>query len=317
MRRVLSRHRRWIAVGLVLGASCSAGVAWAAFSSVTSNGPNSFSAAPDQRAPEVARSVVGKAEGGEVGFIRPSGEYFIYGQVDDVGSPPSGVASVQGSVFNAPLVAGGFSADGASYNYRTAQRPATGASPGTYDYGLIVEDNAGNGATRAGYSVVVDGTAPTASDVQATNRSGGISGRPELGDSIAYTASEPIDPQSVLTGWSGAATNVVVRINQAGNLDTLTVFNAGNTTQLPLGTVALKGNYVGATTNFGATGTPSSMVRSGDTITITLGTPSATAMTVTTNLQMTWTPVSTPYDRAGNPLSATARNETGTNDRDF
>jgi len=35
------------------------------------------------------------------------------------------------------------------------------------------------------------------------------------------------------------------------------------------------------------------------------------------NLQLTWTPVTGPYDRAGNALPTTARNEAGTSDRDF
>lgn len=317
MRRLLARHRRWVAAGLALGAGCAGGTALAAFSSQTSNRPNSFSAAPDQRAPDVARSVIVKSEGGEVGFIRPAGGYFVYGQVDDVGSPPSGTASVRENLLNVPLASGAFTAGGASFNWASTQQPASNAAAGTYAYGLIVDDNAGNSATRTGYSVFVDGTAPATTDVQATNKAGGTAGRPEIGDSITFSTSEPIDPQSVLTGWDGAATNVVVRINQAGNADTVTLFMAGNGAQLPLGTVALKGNYVDATTSFGATGTPSSMARNDNAIVITLGTPSATARTVTTNLQMTWTPATGPYDRAGNPLPTTARNEAGTSDRDF
>ncbi len=312
MTRLLAGHRRWVAAGLALGAGC----ALAAFSSQTSNGPNSFSAAPDQRVPEVARSVIVKSQGGEVGFIRPTGGYFIYGQVDDVGNPPSGTASVRDDLLNVSLAPGGFTAGGASYNWRSAQQPASNAAAGTYAYGLIVDDNAGNAATRTGYSVVVDGTAPATTDVQATNKAGGTAGRPEIGDSITFSTSEPIDPQSVLANWSGVATNVVVRLNNVGTADTLTVANAGNTALLPLGTVALKGDSVTANATFGASGTPSSMVRSGNAITITLGTQSGTTATLG-NLQLTWTPVTGPYDRAGNSLPTTARNETGTSDRDF
>ena len=60
--------------------------------------------------------------------------------------------------------------------------------------------------------MVVDNTAPTASTVQTANKAGGIAGRPEIGDTITFTFSEPIDPKSVLSGWTGAATSAVVRI---------------------------------------------------------------------------------------------------------
>ena len=92
---------------------------------------------------------------------------------------------------------------------------------------------------------------------------------------VTLTFSEIIDPQSVLAGWTGAAQNVVVRITNNAGGDLLTVRNAANTAQLPLGSVNLIGTaYVTANRDFGATGTASTMVQSGTTITITLGTPS-------------------------------------------
>ena len=81
--------------------------------------------------------------------------------------------------------------------------------------------------------MTVDNTAPTASNVQAVNVASTV-GQAELSDTITYTFSEPIDPQSILAGWTGASTNVVVRLNNA-NPDTVTIYNSANTTQLPLG----------------------------------------------------------------------------------
>lgn len=117
--------------------------------------------------------------------------------------------------------------------------------------------------------MTVDNTRPTGSNVQTAN-GGATVGRPELGDSVTLTFSEMIDPQSVLAGWTGAATNVVVRITNNAGGDLLTIRNAANTAQLPLGSVNLIGIlYVAANRDFGATGTASTMVQSGTSITTT------------------------------------------------
>ena len=81
---------------------------------------------------------------------------------------------------------------------------------------------------------VVDNTAPTAVDVQTTNAAGGTAGKPEAGDVLTYMFSEPMKPASILAGWTGAATAVVVRFTN-GNPDVITVFDATNATQLALG----------------------------------------------------------------------------------
>ena len=53
---------------------------------------------------------------------------------------------------------------------------------------------------------------------------------------MTFTFSEQIDPESILSGWTGASTNVVVRINDTAT-DTVLIYNSANTTQLPLGTM--------------------------------------------------------------------------------
>jgi len=86
-----------------------------------------------------------------------------------------------------------------------------------------------------------------------------VAGRLDPGDSFTLTFSEPISPGSIIAGWNGTTPqNVVVRGTGNGNAkDRLTVYNATNTTLLPLGTVNLKRpDYVPQSMTFGATGTP-------------------------------------------------------------
>ena len=50
---------------------------------------------------------------------------------------------------------------------------------------------------------------------------------------------------------------------------------------------------------------------------ITLGTASGAVGDVVLNTTMVWTPSTAARDRAANPMSATARSETGGGDREF
>jgi hypothetical protein len=117
----------------------------------------------------------------------------------------------------------------------------------------------------------------------------------------------------VLSGWTGASTNVVVRITNTGTNDTLTVWDASNTVQLPLGSVALGGEYVAADNTFG----PSAMVRTGTSIAITLGTQAGTSVRLNANATAVWTPSATPTDAAGNATTVTTVNEGGAADLNF
>ena len=87
---------------------------------------------------------------------------------------------------------------------------------------------------------------PTAVDVQSTNVSGGTVGHLDLGDTLTLTYSETIDPYSILAGWTGAATGVEVTLTDGGGSnDTLQVWTASGSAQVPLGTVTLGStNYV-------------------------------------------------------------------------
>jgi hypothetical protein len=141
-------------------------------------------------------------------------------------------------------------------------------------------------------------------------------------------------PCGVLAGWTGAATSVVARINDNGLLglplgnDSVQIWNAANSTVLPLGTVDLgRSDYVagllGGSVRFGASGTASTMTMSANTVTIVFGTYNATPIldpartTAGGNGTATWTPVATPYDRAENATSVATASESGAADREF
>jgi hypothetical protein len=322
---------RWLlpVVAFLLALSSLSGSVWAAFSDRAASQSNELVAATDVRAPLANRSVVLKAEGGTPGYVRPGGAYRVYANVNDDGNPSSGIETVTGDLTAltsgqsaAALSQGSYTVAGQGYNYRgSSLTVGGGVSAGTKTYPLTLRDFAGNGAVQSGFPVVVDGTAATASDIQAANGTG-TAGRADAGDTITFTFSEPIEPESVLSGWTGAATNVVVRLDNnvsaQGGFDAATIYNAANTGLLPLGTVRLaRTDYVGANRTFGATGTPSSMVQSGSAITITLGTASGSTSTGSGTGTMIWFPSSGATDRAGNSTSATSRNESGGADREF
>lgn len=313
---------------------------FASFSSRADNAGNSITAASDFRAPQVTAVALGKASGGTPGFVKQGGSYFVYANVAaDTGNPASGTASVTADASNftagataVSLVAGAYSAGGASYNYRSASQSANSSlAQGAKSFTVTATDKALNAASLAG-SATVDNTAPAAADVQTTNV--GTNGLAETGDSIVLSFSELVEPASILAGWSGAATNVVVRINDNGLLglplgnDSVQIWNAANSAVLPLGTVDLgRSDYVsgllGGNVRFGASGTPSTMTMSGNTVTIVLGTYNATPIldpartTAGGNGTAVWTPVVNPCDRAENAMSAAPASESGAADRDF
>jgi hypothetical protein len=326
MRPGLPRSPFAVPIALAVLLATTGGASLAAFKSTTSNATNSFAAAADYRAPTVSTTVIAKTTGYDAGYVKQGGTYYVYANVSDTGNPASGVSTVKADVSAlttgstaVTLTAGSYSAQGTSYNYRSAGLTVSNPlSAGSKSYSITSTDAAGNSGTQTGFTVTVDNTAPTASDVQTANGATTV-GKPELGDTITYTFSEPIDPQSILSGWTGASTSVVVRINNT-NPDTLLVYDSANTTQLPLGSVSLGstgGNYVGTNRTFGASGTASTMVRSGSTIKVTLGTASGSTLTETTAGTMTWTPSTSTYDRAGNAGTATAANESGAADKEF
>jgi hypothetical protein len=277
----------------------------------------------DTTPPVVSAAVIKKTLGDTPGFVKQGGTYFIYANAADTGSTASGISTVRANVTTVTIgqtavalttTGGPFTVGGVSYSYRSASITASNPlAAGAKSFTITATDVAGNTGNFIG-SVTVDNTVPTASNIQTTNKAAGIVGRAEIGDTITYTFSEAIDPNSILALWTGASTLVTLRLNQAGGSDTVTVFNAGNTVQLPFGSVRLGGtNYVTTSRTF----TGSTMVMSGSTITITLGTASGATTTQATNTTMVWTPSITPTDLAGNACAATTATESAGADREF
>ena len=183
---------------------------------------------------------------------------------------------------------------------------------GNYEFRSTSTDAAGNIGYSTTYTPVrLDNTRPTATDIQTVNA--GTLGRPEAGDQIVYTFSENMRASSILAGFTGASMNVTVRLNNVGGNDRLLIYNAANTTASTLGEVRTGGNYVAANRTF----TTSTMVMSGSTITVTLGTASGAVNTVAGNATLDWRPLVGALDLAGNQMMTTARLETGAADPNF
>ena len=258
--------------------------------------------------------------------MKQGGTYYVYANATDGGAAPSGIGTITADVSAVTtgqtavsLVAGSYTVGGVTYGYRTAIQTANASlTAGSKSYTLTSTDNNANSRLQTGFTVTVDNTAPTATDIQAVN-GGTTVGRIELGDTITYTYSEVIDPESILAGWTGASTNVVVRFTNNASLDTFAIWNAANTVQLRMGSVNTNGNFVGGAVTAGASGTASTIVlnTSTNTVTVTLGTVAGTLNTDATNRTSRWTPSASAFDMAGNAMSTTPVNETGAADPDF
>lgn len=331
--RAVSTPWRRVVAPLVLGLAVAAvgsgaGVTLALLTSSATLGSNAFTTAAsfDTVAPTVSASVISKAGQYFASFVKQNGTYYVYANATDGGAAPSGIATIRADVSAitpgqtaVALVAGSFTVQGVTYGYRSASLTATNPlAAGSKTYTLTSTDNNANSRLQTGFTVTVDNTPPNATDIQTAN-GGATVGRVELGDTIVYAYTEIIDPQSILAGWTGASTSVVVRFTNSASNDTFRVWNAGNTAQLPLGSVNTRGNFVGGAVTAGVGATPSTMVldTTAKTITITLGTVVGTLVTDATNNSMTLTPSATPFDRAGMGTSTTAANETGPADPEF
>jgi hypothetical protein len=319
-----SRRAKFAAVlvAIAVAALCVIPVALGAFGGRTQNEGDIVTAVPDFTPPAITATVAAKSLGGVTGYVRKGGGYYVYANVSpDTGNPASGISTVKANAAEltsgqteAAMVSGTYTAGGTSYNYRSAELTATATVEGSKAYSVTASDVAGNSKSVAG-TATVDNTVPTASNIGTTNV--GTAGLAEQGDSVVFTFSEPIDPQSVLSGWTGAETNVTVRITHGSILsptknDVLQIYDSGNTTTLPLGVVDLgRSDYslgiLGGYYRF----VNSKMSLSGNTIKVVLGTYTIGVLepareTAAGTGTMIWTPVATPYDRAGNVMSTAA-----------
>jgi hypothetical protein len=183
----------------------------------------------------------------------------------------------------------------------------------------VVRAVATDGATSATdtNAFTLDVTAPTATDVQATNDGGGQSGRAESGDRLTFTFSEPIAPGSVLPGWTGTARAGSVRlVGGATGTTTLTVGDGDGAALTALGTVVVGDDYVAA----GRTVTlPATLAVVGSTVRVTLGGTHADIRRGGAG-DMRWTPggVTDPEGNVvGNAGQPVTEARSGSADREF
>src|SRR3954469_11193103 len=308
----------------------------ASFVVATGNGVSAFSTIPDWKPPLVARAAVVKAEGGIPGYVRTGGSYTVVASVTDDPSsnPPAGLATVRGNVSTITagqtalaMPASASTVGGLTYTHRSAALTVpAGRAAGTYTNSITATDLATpvNTSAAVPFTAIVDNTAPTRTS--ATIANGGVAGRIDAADTITFLWSEIIDPESVLAGWDGTATNVTVQVvNQNGQVgDNINIRNAANTADLPLGNLEMRiRDYVTGVTVFGGptNATRSRMVWNATTgaVVVTLG-PADTAGTVTLSGTQTssyiWRPDAV-WDRAANPSDTTAYTEPGAVDRDW
>jgi len=312
--------------GFLTGAGAQGTFALLTASASATAGFTTAASFDDTTTPTTGGSVV-SGNGSIVGFVRQGGGYRIYANVTDSGNPPSGVSTVNADMSAISsgstaivLTGGSYSAGGISYGYRSSSLSVNASlAEGLYGYSITATDANGNAGTQGGFTVTVDNTAPSGVDVDTVNVGLlNLTGTPEQGDRIIFTFSERIDPETVRSNWTGSAANVTVRIANNGAADIITIWNAANTVQLGLGAVDTKADIVSAATVFGASGTRSTIVQNGASITITLGTLNSGAVLTSLSLTpMLWTPSSQATDGAGNPSATTPATESGPGDPPF
>jgi hypothetical protein len=188
---------------------------------------------------------------------------------------------------------------------------------GSYDLRSIAQDNIGNQSTSATVSATVNNTGPTGTDIQGTN--GGVNDKLDTGDTVVFTYSEAIAPSSILAGWNGTSTAIRVRVANNGAADAMEFYNAANTTPLNLlatgTTLSIEADYVTGATQFNAT-----IVRSGSTFVVTIGSLISGAVTTKAKgkTPMTWQANSAATSLAtGRPVLPATVTESGAADVDF
>lgn len=342
MRLRPSRVLKLVALCLIGASALPFRTTTAAFTSRATNAANSYTAEPDWVGPPVDGSVIQKTEGYTGGFLRSAGTYRIYASIGaDSGNPAAGISTVTANVSTVTAgqtavalstTGGPWTVNGTSYNYRNASNLTAGTlTNGTnYSYSVTATDaDTPTGNFKTGnFTVTGDTVRPQDQAISSAN-GGSIAGRMQQNDTLTLTFSESIEPQTILAGWDGTSTNVVVRVTDGvggggANNDHIEIWDSTNAAQLPLGRVRCGSNaYIsGGAGTFGASGTASTMVlTSSRIVTITFGTSAGTYATVG-NATLIWRSGDTPsavvvIDRAGNTVQTGNLAESGGSDPNF
>ncbi len=269
-----------------------------------------LASAPDFLSPTISAAQVAGPDGA-AGVVQAGASYRVCAQVADRGNPPSGIASVRADVGSiagvattATLTAQACMIGSGSYNYGSGTLTAgSGLAAGTsVPYSVTAADALGQSATQ---SSSVNVAAPPSScrgtSITATNGGAAVQ-QVDSGDVILFGFSTAIDQKSIIPDWTGNGSPGPVRIKVAdsGSADTMTVEYNGS--QIPLGSIAAKTNFVnGGTAVFGGT-----LTMAGNNVRLAVdyltsegpGTPVKGAASA-----MTWTPGAGLKDTSGHPCS--------------
>jgi hypothetical protein len=197
--------------------------------------------------------------------------------------------------------------------YSCSWNTTAGVPDGGYDLRAVTTDNAGNVTNSSTVSNrIVDNAAPTATDIQTANKTGGTAATAEQGDTMTFTFSEQIAPGTIVAGWNGTGTQTVTVTLDTGNHLTITGATLIN------GFVTLGGAgyvQVGKTVVF----SNSTISQSGSTVTLTLGIPDKPQFLTTGSAGNSSWPVAVGLtDIAGNTLvTPVTKTETGGTDAEF
>jgi hypothetical protein len=305
-----------LAVGLVLG--IAGGATYAAFSSTTANGGNSFGVAADYQPPTISRAVMAKILPSTLyldSAVRQGQTFYVYANVTDNGNPAAGISTVTAAITNVSA-AGSValttapcpcSVMGSSYNYRSASQTSRNPLSGTQTWSVTATDSGGFSTTTNSsgggpvYSVDLDTTAlaPVVATTTATN-GGATVGKIESGDLMTLTFNDRVDPDSIKSGWNGTGTiAATVTVTNSANNDRVKVNVTGGTAAV-FGTWSLAGNYVTATSTPTAT---ISMSADYTKVFVTL-TSSPTSQNTVASSTPVWATTVTVSDDAGNTMVA-------------
>lgn len=196
------------------------------------------------------------------------------------------------------------------------------------DLQAVLTDSTGARLASSLVTVTVDNSVLRAQDVQGSN--GGVLGKVDTGDKLVLTYSGVIDPTTVLTGWSGAATPITVTLNDAalaggpGGGDWMTFAAGSKGTPVNLGAVAFGENYVKLkkTATLNATLAATTQTIGGQpvtVVTVTMGTTVSGGGLRQSSAPgtITWAPSTAVRTSTGVSCSSTPATETGAADQDL
>jgi hypothetical protein len=291
------------------------GATSSSFSATTATSGNTVTAAANWTPAVVESVVVQKAQGGIVDKIRGDGQFYVYADVSDVGSG-SVTASVSNLTWSSPatMSAGSWTVNGTSYNYRSALLTAKNTLS-TTSYSMSVTANDGvNTPSTVSKTVGAHSSTTVHNPTNFTTTNSGTSGKVTTGDKMTFTFSNAPDPESLFEGWNGTTRTVNVQLTDGGvfgwsssTQDVIGITDSNNDVTA-LGYVVLGGNY--ANTNKSVTFPNSTMVVSGNTYVVTIGTPGVAGdvATDTGSRYPVWTSYATLFNAWGRLSSAATFN---------